>query len=71
MRTAPPVTSYRRGMSEIVVDLPAPDAPTNATVSPGAIVNDSPVSTSTSGSESIASPAFCSIDGTAVALAGG
>ena len=55
----------------MVVDLPAPEAPTSATVSPGAIVSERPLSTSTSGSVSIVRPAFCSIEGTAVSLAGG
>ena len=71
MRTAPEVTSYSRGSSEIVVDLPAPEAPTSATVSPGATVNERPVSTSTSGSASAPSPTLVSIDAIADSAAGG
>src|SRR5436190_8806918 len=44
-RTAPSVTSYTRGTSIAVVDLPAPDGPTSATIWPGSMVNDTPRST--------------------------
>ncbi len=43
--TAPAVTSYTRGTSIAVVDLPAPDGPTSATICPGSTVKLTPRST--------------------------
>ena len=45
MRMLPLVVSYRRGSSLMIVDLPAPVAPTTATVSPAAIDSDTSDST--------------------------
>ena len=45
MRMLPAVASYRRGSSLMIVDLPAPVAPTTATVSPAAIDSDTSDST--------------------------
>src|SRR5580704_9541685 len=42
MRTAPDVTSYRRGINDVRVVLPAPDGPTRATVLPGDAVKLTP-----------------------------
>ena len=50
MRTAPSLTSYRRGSSEARLVLPDPDDPTSATVSPGSSTSDTSTSTSRSGS---------------------
>ena len=45
-RTAPESTSYSRGTSGAIVDLPAPDEPTSATIWPGSARNEMPCSTS-------------------------
>src|SRR5207248_1545147 len=43
--TAPPLTSYRRAASAVIVVLPAPDGPTSAVICPDLTVNDTPFST--------------------------
>ena len=43
--TAPPVTSWSRGISDASVVLPAPDGPTTATIRPGGISRSTSVST--------------------------
>ena len=45
-RTAPASTSYSRGASAAIVDLPPPDVPTRATIWPGSTRNETPWSTS-------------------------
>ena len=56
-------------MSETIVDFPAPEAPTIATVSPGAMSSERPVRTSRSGSAP--GMACCSMVATAEAAAAG
>ena len=46
MRTAPSSVSYSRGSSWAMVDLPAPDEPTRATVWPGSARKEMPCRTS-------------------------
>ena len=50
--TRPPVTSYTRGSSWLIVVLPAPDGPTSAISSPGSARNDTACSTCADGAAS-------------------
>ena len=47
MRTAPLSTSYSRGTSCAMVDLPAPEEPTSAIICPGSTRNEMSCNTST------------------------
>ncbi len=45
MRTLPPVTSYSRATSAVIVVLPAPEGPTRATLLPAGATKSMPSST--------------------------